>query len=533
MASRPRLQLACVLLFTFLLSLPFLGGAYSIDEPYFLAMAEQILRDPLRPTDFDINWYGAAQRMSEINTHPLGLPYLLAAALKITGGSEFLTRALLLAFDLAAAAALYLIAARFLKQPLWPALIVLAGPGWLLSMHRLMAEKWVMSLGLWSIFALLKGLEGRRNRSWYWASAALAAAALLFKYTAIFLAAPLIALQYGRVPARRLAAYLAAVLAPLAAYLLWGAVYEPGRLASVWDLTSRGAAMKWSSWHAKLRATLAFFGGLSLAAAAWPAFFKVRRPAAALAAGALVVALYLPAFDVDETLLHDRVLGIVFSCWSVWALSCLWEERSRLKRHALWLAWIGSVLFLQLFVYWSVVGRFMFFATPAVVFWLAQLLEDRLPAERRGRLYRLSFAGALAVTLGLLSVDSKHADSARRLARELAPPEGRKLWYTGHWGLQYYLEKAGAAGLDRSRGGWDEVKRGDVVIVPRANTNQLRPARPRLSNVRVMTVESANPLRLIAFSRGQAAFYSSAWGFLPFAFSSEPVEEYSVVEVLE
>src|SRR5215469_1835069 len=36
--------------------LPFLNKAFLIDDPHFLAMAQQILKSPLHPMNFDICW---------------------------------------------------------------------------------------------------------------------------------------------------------------------------------------------------------------------------------------------------------------------------------------------------------------------------------------------------------------------------------------------------------------------------------------------------------------------------------------------
>jgi len=49
-SSWPALLLATACL------LPFLNKAFLIDDPYFLAMARQILKNPLHPMDFDVCW---------------------------------------------------------------------------------------------------------------------------------------------------------------------------------------------------------------------------------------------------------------------------------------------------------------------------------------------------------------------------------------------------------------------------------------------------------------------------------------------
>src|SRR5258708_993977 len=94
--------------------------SYHMDQPAFLAVARNILNQPWHPLSFLYNWYGTTKPEWQLNTNPLTFPYLLAGALKITGGGEIATRMLFLPFDLAAAAALYFLAGRFLARPLGP-----------------------------------------------------------------------------------------------------------------------------------------------------------------------------------------------------------------------------------------------------------------------------------------------------------------------------------------------------------------------------------------------------------------------------
>ena len=42
-----------------IISVPFLNKALHIDDPLFVYEAEQILKDPLHPYQFEINWLGA------------------------------------------------------------------------------------------------------------------------------------------------------------------------------------------------------------------------------------------------------------------------------------------------------------------------------------------------------------------------------------------------------------------------------------------------------------------------------------------
>ncbi|MFX5747798.1 hypothetical protein ABTE19_23020, partial [Acinetobacter baumannii] len=55
----------------------FLGKAWNIDEPCFLAMGRHALVDPRHPLDFLFNWHGLAEPMSRVNPNPPLVPYLV------------------------------------------------------------------------------------------------------------------------------------------------------------------------------------------------------------------------------------------------------------------------------------------------------------------------------------------------------------------------------------------------------------------------------------------------------------------------
>lgn len=531
MTRRDR-DLLIVAAFTGLALLPFLGKAFHVDEPFFLAIARQILRDPLHPFSFSYNWYGDAVPMAGINNTPPLLAYLLAAALRLTGGGEAAMRLAFLPFDLASSLALYLLAARYLRRPLLPVLIVVASPAYMIDMNHLMAEKVMAGLAFPCLYALARGAEEDRSR-WLWASSALFAAALFAKYNAVFLAAPALALLWGRVPPRRVAGWFAAAGAPLACYLLGGAFLGAGAWDPAASVTADASRMYWSAWSHKLRAFLSFTGGCGVVVAFWPLLARPSKAAVAACAAAAAV-LFLPAFDLAPLVRPvDRVTGVLFSLGALLALTGLFRAKGAGAR--LWAAWAASVSALLLFAYWAILARLVLFLIPPLVFSLAEELESRWPAEKLRLAQGASLAGVAALSVLLSIVDFRYAGAQRSMALEAAAEraaKGGRLWCAGHWGLQHYVEEAGGSALDGSAGGWSRVRPGDAVIVPRVNSNILKPSGSLKAVVREARVGSAIPLRLISGWTGEAGFYSSGFGFLPYSLSAEPVEEFTVVEPL-
>lgn len=519
---------AAVALFALLVSAPFWDKPFHVDEPFFLAIADQIRTDPRHPLAFDYNWYGRLVPMASINNTPPLLGYLLAGAWQLTGGREWAMRLCLFPLDLVSAWALLLLAARFLKRPLLPTLIVLAAPAYLIDMNHLMAEKLMAAFVFPAIYALVRGVDEDRPR-WFWASSALLAGALLSKYAAVFAVVPIAVYARRRgVPMKRLLAYLAAAGAPVALYVLSNRAWD-----AAWEVTARSSQLLTASWPHKLRSLAAFLGGCGVVTALWP-LSVLRRRAAVLACSAAALALFLPFLDLAPLVRPvDRFTGWLFAAGGLSGLWVLSRDGRSDEGWALWTPWVWAVLLLQACLYWSVMARQMMFLLPPMVFGLAARMErERAPAQSR-RILSVSLAGTLGLSLCLSIVDYQYASAQKSLALEVRRDyldSGRRVWHAAHWGLQHYLKAAGAMQIDWARGGWDAVRPGEAAVVSRVNSNARPMLSPRLADVKEWRVGTPIPLRLMSGWSGEGGFYSNVAGFLPYSLSAEPLDEFRIVE---
>ncbi|MBI5623089.1 MAG: glycosyltransferase family 39 protein [Elusimicrobia bacterium] len=524
--------------FSVLLALSFAGKAYHMDEPVFLATAERILTDPLRPGGFAYNWYGVSEPMGNINNNPPLMPYLLAPVLALTGGSEAATRLAFLPFDMLAAGALFLLASRFLRRPLLPVLVVLAGPAYMLNMGHLMPEKPAFSLGVSGLYALVRAMDEGSLR-WERAAMALLSSAMLFKTGAVLFLVPAAALLLaaGR-GAEASLGFCGWTLLPPLGTALWQDLAGLGGVGPALGVLRRSQEL--TDWPYKLRSFLCFAGACGVGVMFWPLLVLRSRPgllAASAAASALVL---IPSFDLRPTLALDRGMGFLAAWAALSGFLALSPAEARQKRGwLLWTAWIGAVAVLQVFVYWGVLARITLFMLPALALAMAERLEADLRPRVLTAVYAVSLAATLAVGLGSAWVDLRYADSQKRFAQEVAAPvvaSGRKVFFVGHWGLQRYMEKAGAIALDASQGGYEAMKQGDLFALSRVNSNNSLLGEPALAQGHVIRhdrqiqVRSAVPLRLISGWTGQGGFYADSWGFLPYSFSTEPVEEFALGE---
>jgi len=526
-------DLLVVAAFTFLVGLCLWGEAWTIDEPFYLAIGRQILSHPLHPLSFSFNWFGERVPMSSLDTTPPVLGYVIAAALKISGGGEFATRALLLPFDLAAAWAVLALAARYLRRPLLPTLIVLAGPAWVVNMPHLMPERVMAGFAFPALWLAAVGIEDGDVRAWR-ASALLAGLALMSKYNAAFVLVGVAGYAWRRgLAPRRIALWLVAAGAGAGAYQLVNRLSGGSSAGTLWMIASRAYNSAWFRPGHVARSLLCFVGGCGVFIACVGAALKPSRRALALT-GLAAALLFAPWFDIAApVLVVDRATGFALA-WGT--LLALWTLASgpRTPGSGLWLAWLASGIFFQT-IYWSVLARFIVFLLPPLTFWAAERLESRADGGRR------LLQGGLALTalLGALvaASDWRFAWTEREFAREVQRDyiaAGRTVWCTSHWGLQEYLVAEGARQLDFAREGWEETRPGDVIELSRISLGAPRPRRPLPLQAEVITVDSLLPLRLMSGWgwTGQGGFYGSVMCFLPWSISREPLQEYTLLQRL-
>lgn len=510
---RPR-DLVVVAVVTVVATVLFSGRAFYMDEPYYLHKLQAEIQGIVQ----------APGAIWGIDNNPPVFISLLRPAVQAVGARERPLRLLFLPLDLLAAIALYLLAARFLKRPLWPTLIILAGPAYLIDMERLMPEKPAFAFALFGLYCAVRGIDDSDER-WYWASCVPLAAALLSKYIAVFsvVAVAVYALSRGR-PARKVVAHSVLSGLPLLGWFM----ARPAVLDGASIVLREANKHLWLTPTHRLRSVLAFVGGCWLLALVRPAGYGAgwKRLAGCLAAAVL---LFLPALDCAQVLPVDRVTGVAFATVALLGLLSVFGP-SRTRGRALWAAWTAMALGLAA-AYWTIMARTVMFCIPALVLAWAEHLEQDLGAESLVKIERLAFVLTAAIALTAAAVDYRYADCEKQMAEKISADylaRGRTVWCAGTPELRYYLEARGARPLDR-QSDWDLVKPHDIVLLAKTST-QAPPPRRFLAKVQQVLVQSSLPLRLYSTELGEAGFYWNVSGFLPYAVSDEPVDGFTIVE---
>lgn len=535
---------------TLLCLIPFSGRAFHVDDPLFVWSGQQIVKHPLNPYGFQVVWDNYSEPMSEVTKNPPLASYYLAAIGSVAGWSE---RALHLGFLLPALALVlgtYRLSTRFTRSPLIATTAAFLTPGVLVSASSVMCDVMMLAFWIWAAVFWMEGLD-KGKRSYLITSSLLLTLAALTKYFGICLL-PLL-LTYSIVRKRRLglwALYFVVPILGLAAYQLWTTVlYGHAMFSEVFNFAHVEQAVHGRpSFLTSSFVAASFIGGCTLSALFFsPFLWGWKKLSIALVVSALCSLMLargwigLGHYDVvvrecfrsgwvaPGTQLTIAIFtGIVVFYLGIVELR-QWRNSESLFL-GLWL--IGTFIFAG-FVNWSVNGRSVIPLIPAAGILLARGLDKvRFDSTWIGqRKVALALALSGVISLWVTKADSEWANSARQASQIIQQQVGNgnhAVWFTGHWGFQYYLQLWGAQPMDFLR---SDTSAGDVLIVPESNAvSYVLPSARYVATSGLLRINLQQPLSTMRWREG-AGFYSSFYGFLPFAFGRPAIEQYSVLRL--
>ena len=527
---------------------PFVRQAIQTDDTLFVRTAEWIQQHPADFFGFKFNWWLSDTPMWVANLNPPLMSYYLAVIGTLFGWSETALHlgGCLAAF--AAAAGIYSLAKMWCERPLLAAIIAIITPAFLVSATTLMCDVAMLSFWVWALVFWEQASRTEGGQWRYLAAGVLAGLALLTKYSAINLLPLLGVLGLFRV--RQAGWWIAGLAIPvimLAGYeWLTAKMYGHGLFLGAVHHSQAFRFGFTGGWFARVIIALAFAGGstlpvLFLAPWLWPR--RTFLAGAILVLGGLFGIFYLKR---DLGLIHSWIGTEVLSYWSFrWQIilltagglhllalagAALWQRRDAVT--TVLALWIASAFVFAAWLNWTVNVRSFLPAVVAAAILAARRLKTT-PAILPGKhSWLLPFVPATAVCLAVLIANYRLANVSRTTAREITAafkPSGGTLWFEGHNGFQYYMEKLGAHPVDVER---STLSPGDIVVISWANGNNLTVPPGTLGAVAIyqpdlhswMNIQSNN-------GRTAAGFYTSDWGPVPFALGNLPAQTCSVLKV--
>lgn len=547
------------------ITLPFLNHAYHIDEPLFLRIAQQIKESPLHPFDFQYLWHIDVQPVHEIAAFPPLFPYYLALASWASFyPSETLIHLSLIPFALLGVLSFYLLCREFDFSPEWSFLtsaFFALSPAYALSANMAMPDVAATSLSLASVVLSIHGWK-RRRISFLILGGCLIGLACLMRYNALPILGILMLL--GLTYANFQRAWIPSLtgVSILSAWTLWSRQTSGrGHISETLNVFANTSELIKHFWalnnHVALTALLPVLVLILIRKkpifwAFLAAFFSLDFALFAGASGQVKhFALWpdvlffgmgaLTFFYAFHLFWRDLKLSRFWNLTSEktaegkkWILLAenLSEEKKISLRYLILFLWIVSVFLLPL-IYVMFASKYMLLALPP--FLLILLRELTKNGINPLRLARYLLPPVFLLSLVVAKADFDFADLYRKAAQDfsrLERPTNGRIWFTGHWGWQYYMEKVGGIPLPYHFKEEEGPVKGDLVVTTESTSPQplKEQFKERLALQKEKTEFLGDFLRTMNHP-ARAGFYSDYWGPLPYAFSLSPVETFRVYTV--
>ena len=541
-SDHPRLVIAVILLAGLG---PFLNKAIHVDDPLFLWTGQWIQRHPIDFFGFNVNWWASTLPMWKANYNPPVMSYFLAGVASLLGWHEIVLHLACLVVAFMAAVGIYSLARMWCERPLLATVVAIFTPVFLVCSTTLMCDVLMMTFWVWALVLWERALVSEKCWWQFAGAGVLAGLAVLTKYSAVTLLPLLPVLALVRT--RKAGWWLLGLAIPLmmvAGYeLITAQIYGKGLLAAAshFARTVRGVDY-WK--NARGITGLAFAGGSLLPLLLFAPLLWRRW--VWLAGGFVILGVWLGTFDLWNNLVRSSVADISMLRRSGFALQAVLLSMGGLQLLLLVAAdvfrrrdissvilalWIFSGLFFATVLNWTVSARsFLPLVPAAAILLVRRLTAARGTAVTRGRLWPLIPAAAIALSLAI--TDYQLANSARSAAEHIMAKyktANRTVWFEGHWGLQYYMEKLGARPIDVER---SALAPGDIVVVPWNNYEVFPLPAGSVALVEVLEYGSVSWMNVSGSTENQAAgFYSTTFGPLPFTIGKLPLQKYDVVKV--
>ena len=510
--------LIAVLAVFVVLQVPFLGGAFRIDDTNILAIAKQIARAPLDPYGFTFNWTGVSRPAFDILANPPLAPAMIAAWAAIFGWSEISLHALTLLFALVAIAAFY-----SMRRDVVAAALLAASPAFFVSAQTVMPDMLMLALLLTSVAAAMRFRDDGRLF-------ALAFLCGLFtpiaKYNGVIAVAILATIAITARERRRALAVIS--VSPLLGLAAWN-------LYSLWQYGAMHLLIVSEERRSNLAHTFADLAiegkriaaidpfvsvvvltGLAIVPLGWQLLMRRRIE------WLLAIATFIAAFGVAEWAfgysIASSILFAIGVAAGVRALAFVIASRNPLA-----IVWLIAIIGFQA-VTLAVAVRYLLPLLPAVLL--------VIPSSRRA-IAAAAIVISLAVAIPVAVAERAAANCYRDFVAHMPK---RPFYFAGHWGFQYYASAGGGTLIDVRHP--PAYRAGDVVVVAsHAFPSPGRLQFPRGARVGRLFCTTWFPLSTISCEAPAAYNVAEISGcnrseiFLPFGFSRQPLEEFDVFVV--
>jgi 4-amino-4-deoxy-L-arabinose transferase-like glycosyltransferase len=519
---------------------PFSDKAFHIDDPLFIWAARHIQNNPVDFYGFNVNWYGWEGSMAGIAKNPPLTSYYIAFVASIAGWSERVLHLFFLLTSIGVVIGTYFLAKRFCSMPFQASLIAMTTPAFLVSGTTVMSDMMMLAFWCWAVVLWVRGTD-RSEPLTLMLSSILIALSALTKYFGMSLIPLLCA--YSLFYRHRIKLWAPWMLIPvlLLAGYQWAThdMYGRGMLLDAIVYATDIRLEESSNLIEKGFIGMVFAGGCYIITLFYVPMLLSRRTlfacACLMAAGAIVLVKVKVLGGIvlinEEDVRWDLIIQlIVFAVTGIVLLGVSIADflTRRDPSSLLFVLWVMGTLVFASFFNWTTSGRSMLPIVPVAGILLMRKAEQRsVPGGNRNlsKLF-LPLIPGLFIAIMVTWADYSLANSARTAAGSIYERYSNRtsnIWFQGHWGFQYYMEKAGAKAVDFTQ---SHIAPGDIIVIPLNNTNLKR--MPKAANIETVRFSTFRWLASMSAKSG-AGFYLSGSTPLPYVFGPTYNERYLIM----
>lgn len=540
--------LGIILIFAVAANLPFISQAFHIDDPLNIYLARHLLKNPGNPYNFSLVYFGVEKQFFKIYANPPLNGYFLSLAIRFFGENERALHLSYMVFAVLSGLAMFLISVRFLsdrKDAMLATVLLLISPAFFVMSHTIMPDIPFFCFYLLAVYFFLEAQERNKNLL-YVISGISAAVTCLIRYSGLTLI-PLFLFCLFLRRGKRNPGCAIAVLIPLLSCFLWCTwtmlLYSQGYWKDMLFFETKRTTAPKVAMH--LLANISYLGGSAIFPLAFLCLLKgagrkVSEKYIWIAASICLLLAALLHNSYDHSLGQCAlffVFGFSFILFLAFALGQVRAWLAVRSINLLLIFWILVLIgFNSLFLHTAVKYNLIVIA-PVILIFVILLRTSYQKGYRRVLMMTIVATGILSsiVAMG----DMKFANSYRVFAEKfntMVDKQNNQVYYTGHWGWEYYMEKFGARPI--MAGEEDAISKGDIIIVPSIAWPRRLAARlkERTSSTSELIVTVGFPVRTMN-GWAKAFFYAdhiypNYRGVLPYSFTTRaPLEIFYLIEI--
>ena len=532
---------------------PFLNKAFRIDDTLFYYTAKQILANPLKPYSFHINWLGDTQRAYDFFSNPPGISYYIAFIIFIFGTNEKVIHLFYILFSLLSVFSMYFLTKRFTKFPLASTLLLVFSPIYMIMAHTIMPDLPLVALFLLSVTLFVYGSD-QQNILFLVLSGIAASIVILIRYNGLAII-PILSFYYLLHFNAKKKWNILVLLIPTVVFVAWNlftkSVYGESHFFFHLAFQRYLEKMSLKGTMKHLLPHLSYLGGGTI----FPLFFLIpvlsKNKTDKILFVILGIYIFSAAFHFGKGFNYDYVhtlLSCIFIFCIVYFLliflkkvaAILFLKKRILTDEVFLLVWIFGMLAMQNSGIQSAAKYMIVIIPPLIIL----LMKDSYWTKHRGIYCNIMICAMLffTVVMGFITAaaDYESANVNRKIAdyceKNIKIGKNNNIWFLGHWGFQYYMEKKGFRAYEQYS---NEPQKGDFLVRSSLAWPQRMSRRLKVRFVDRVRYSGTIPIRIMHNEPGKHANfyaflnYDIGYGILPFSISSSHIDEFTIYQIID